>query len=156
MTNDQWWSLETHFCESRSRRFQISSRSRRLQVSRFWILQRNGLVKFLQSNNFCLLHLQVRNNQNRSEKCQKFENNPLRSDDIFLKFSKNYKFWRLESRSFNQVSVTTTSLLMIVLKVVMQSWQTKCPNGFSPILCDKVGLASTYCCLCGTLLLNMV
>jgi len=40
-------SLETHFCESRSRRFQVSPRSRRLQVSRLSILQRNGLLKFL-------------------------------------------------------------------------------------------------------------
>ena len=60
-------SLETHFSEFRSRRFQVSSRSRsrRFQVSRLWILQRNG----------CLLYLQVRNNQNISEKCQKLEKN---------------------------------------------------------------------------------
>jgi len=32
--------LETHFCESWSRRFQVSSRSRRFQVSRLGILQR--------------------------------------------------------------------------------------------------------------------
>jgi len=30
---------------------------------------------------FCLLCLQVRNNQNTSEKCQKFEKNEVRSDD---------------------------------------------------------------------------
>jgi len=42
-------SLETHFCEARSRRFQVSSRSRsrRFQISRLWILQRNDLLKFL-------------------------------------------------------------------------------------------------------------
>jgi len=45
---NQWWSLETHFSETRSRRFQVLSQSRRLQVSRLWILQRNRLVKFLQ------------------------------------------------------------------------------------------------------------
>ena len=39
---NQWWSLETHICESRSR-------SRRLQVSRLWMLQRNSFVKFLKS-----------------------------------------------------------------------------------------------------------
>jgi len=44
----QWWSLETHICESWSRR---------LQVSRLWMLQRNSLVKFLKFNDFCLLHL---------------------------------------------------------------------------------------------------
>jgi len=69
--------LETHFCESRPRfqRFQVTSQfwSRRLQVSRLWISQRNGIVKFLWFNDFCLFNLQVRNNQNKSEKCQKFE-----------------------------------------------------------------------------------
>jgi len=35
--------LETHFCESRSRRFHVSSRSWRLQVSRLWISQRNDV-----------------------------------------------------------------------------------------------------------------
>ena len=43
-------SLLTHFCESRSRRFQVSFRSRRLQVFRLGLLQRNGSVKFLQFN----------------------------------------------------------------------------------------------------------
>jgi len=56
----QWWSHETHFCKSRSRG---------LQVWRLWILQGNGLVKFLQFNDFCLLYLQVRNNQHMSVKC---------------------------------------------------------------------------------------
>jgi len=41
------FGLETHFCDSRSRRFQVSSRSRRFQVSRLGILQRNGLLNFL-------------------------------------------------------------------------------------------------------------
>jgi len=37
-------------------------------------LQQYGLTKLLQFNVFlCLLHLQVRNNTSRSEKCQKFE-----------------------------------------------------------------------------------
>ena len=40
---NQWWSLETHICESRSRR---------LQVSRLWMLQRNSFVKFLKSTIF--------------------------------------------------------------------------------------------------------
>jgi len=49
---NQWWSLETYFCESRSRR---------LRVSRLWMLQRNSLVKFLKSNQrlFGLLYLHV-------------------------------------------------------------------------------------------------
>jgi len=77
--------LETHFCEFRSGswRFQVSSRSRRPQVSGFWILQRNGKVKCLQFDD-CLLYFQVRNNQNRSEKCQEFEKNQPRSDDEFF------------------------------------------------------------------------
>jgi len=60
--------LETHFCESRSR-------SGRFQVSRLWILQRNGLLKFLSIKYFCLLYLQVRNNQNMSEKMPEFWKN---------------------------------------------------------------------------------
>jgi len=43
--------FEIHFCESRSRsrRLQVLSlsRFRRFQVSRLWILQRNGLLKFI-------------------------------------------------------------------------------------------------------------
>jgi len=39
-------SLETHFCESRSGRF---------QASRLWILQRNGLLKFLWFNDFLIV-----------------------------------------------------------------------------------------------------
>jgi len=51
---NQWWSLETHFCEAWSRRFKVSSQSQsqRLQVSRLCILQRNRLVKFLKFNAF--------------------------------------------------------------------------------------------------------
>jgi len=62
--NSHWWSLEAWSrsrdesrsqsrrfqVSSRSRRFQVSSRSRRFQVSRLWILQRNGLWKFLYFN----------------------------------------------------------------------------------------------------------
>ena len=46
--------VETYFCQSRSWRFQVSSRSwsRRLQVSRLSILHKNGLVKFLYFNDF--------------------------------------------------------------------------------------------------------
>jgi len=72
LTSDVVWRLghgletrlEIHFCESRSRSF---------QVSRLWKLQRYGLLKFLLFNNFCLLYLQVRKNQNTLKKCQKFE-----------------------------------------------------------------------------------
>jgi len=43
------WDMVSRVYESRSRswRFQVWSRSRRLQVSRLWILQRDGLVKLL-------------------------------------------------------------------------------------------------------------
>ena len=89
---NQWWSLETHISESWSRR---------LQVSRLWMLQRNSLVKFLKFNNFCLLHLQVRNNQNISEKAR----NKKYSTQKWWRHSKeNFgkmpKFWSLESRSY--------------------------------------------------------
>jgi len=49
---NQWWSLETHFCKCRSRRFQVSFLSRMLQISRLRISQRNSLAKFLKFNNF--------------------------------------------------------------------------------------------------------
>jgi len=44
------------------------------------MLQRNSLEKFLKFNDFCLLHLQVRNNQNMSENARN-KKIQLRSDD---------------------------------------------------------------------------
>ena len=73
--------LGTHICESRSR-------SRRFQVSRLWILQRNSLLKFLPIQIFCLLYLQVRNNQNMSEKFQKLEKIQVRSTGVRRHFSR--------------------------------------------------------------------
>ena len=106
-TKLQWWSLETrlegYFCESRSlsRRFQVSSRSRRLQVSGLWILQRNVLVKFLQFNDFCLFYLQIRNNQYMSENIRIFETNSTQNWWRHLKkIRQNAQISSLESRSF--------------------------------------------------------
>jgi len=85
---NQWWSLETHICESWSRR---------LQVSRLWMLQRNSLVKFLKFNDFCLLHLQVRNNQNMSEKARNKKNSTQKwwrhSKQNLGKMLKSQGFW---------------------------------------------------------------
>ena len=69
-----------------------------LNIEKKW-LGRTSIIQRV----FCSLHLQVRNNQNRSEKCPKFEKNKLRSDDnIFLKnFRKIHKFWSLDSQSRN-------------------------------------------------------
>ena len=89
---NQWWSLETHFCEYWSRWFQVSSRCRRLQVSQLWILQRKVFLNFCNSTIFWLVYLQV-GNQNMSEKCQKFEKNEVRSDDdIFFNSAKRTNF----------------------------------------------------------------
>ena len=114
--------LETHFCESRSQGFQVSSRSRRLQasVAAFCLetlnISKKGLSKTSISFLLLYLYLQVRNNENSSEKCQKLEKFILQMMMTFLKnFGKIYKFWSLESRSrisilglgiFNKVSVS--------------------------------------------------
>ena len=78
------------------------------------------------------MYFQVRNNQNMSEKYQKFEKNSAQKcDDILLKnFGKMHKFWSLEtwSRSFwwsvvlgvfdevlvsvSKITVSTTSLVI--------------------------------------------
>ena len=67
-----------------------------------------------------MLYLQVRNNRNKSEKCEKFEVQFWSDDDSCLKiFGKNHKFWSVESRSriqslesrswrFHHVSVLNT------------------------------------------------
>ena len=115
--------LETDFCESRSRRFQVSSRSRRLQVSRLRILQKMVLHNFYNSTIFCLLHLQERTNQNWSEKCQKFEKNStqkLSRHKIFRQIAQILKsrvsgfFMKSRSRSFNQVSDSVSKVTISV------------------------------------------
>jgi len=71
-----------------------SSRSQKFQVSRLWILQRNGWLKFLQLTIFSCLYLQITNNQNISEKCKKFDKKiKFRSDDDIL--LKNY--WKMHN-----------------------------------------------------------
>ena len=105
--------------ESQDPFLRVSEVSGLVSVLRLWILQRDGLLKFLIQRVF-LLYLLVRNNHNMSKKCQKFEKIQVRSDDdIFLKrFGKMHKFWSLEcrsrtsslesrSRNFNQVSEVT-------------------------------------------------
>jgi len=105
---NQWWSLETHICESWSRR---------LQVSRLWMLQRNSLVKFLKFNDFCLLHLQVRNNQNMSEKARNKKNSTQKwSQDSKQNFGKMLKsrvsefLMKSRSQSFHEVLVSKVTL----------------------------------------------
>jgi len=47
-----------------------------------------------------LLYLQVRNNQNTLEKCQKFEKNSSQKWwRHFFQLGKTHKFWSLQSRS---------------------------------------------------------
>ena len=80
--------------------FRPWSRSWRFQVSRLWILQRNGLLKFLWFNDFFLLHLHVKNNQNTSEKCQKFEHfSSQKWWRHFFLFRQNAQIWSFESQS---------------------------------------------------------
>jgi len=90
------------------------------QVSRLWILQRNGLSKFLYFSDFCLLYLQVRSNQSKSEKCQKIEKK-LKSEVMttFLKkFRKNTQIFKsrvsvseflMKSRSHLEISTRSRS-----------------------------------------------
>jgi len=61
------------------------------------------LVKdnFNNSTFFCLLYLQVRNNQNRSETCQKFEKSQIGSDDDVFK-----KCWQNAQILKTRVSVS--------------------------------------------------
>ena len=79
----QWWSLEIWswsrrdfpFFQSQSRRFEVLSWSR----SQVHSLEALSTAKILLSKTFVnqrvfgLLYLQIRNNQSRQEKCQKFE-----------------------------------------------------------------------------------
>jgi len=62
--SSQWWSLETHFCESRSRRFQVSLRSyclETLNIAKKWLSKTSIFAGKKQPE-------QVR-------KCQKFKKN---------------------------------------------------------------------------------
>jgi len=77
----QWWSLETW---SRSRdpflRVSVSKVSGLVSVSKVSGLEtlsiaKKWFIKIYIIQRFCLLYLQVRNNQNISEKCQKLKKN---------------------------------------------------------------------------------
>jgi len=61
--------LETHFYKSRSREQKVSVTS---------LLFLDRILQGYGSTSFSLLHLQVINNQTRSNKCQKFEKNQLK------------------------------------------------------------------------------
>jgi len=107
--------LETHFCESR--RFQVSSRSRRFQVSRLWLLQRN-YYNFYTSVIFCMLYLHV----NTTKPCRKNERNlkkiEVRSDHVFFfLFRQNAQI--LQSRV--SVSVSNLKSLVSVSEFLMKS-----------------------------------
>jgi len=76
---------ETQFCESRSRRFQVrlglEGYSSQLQAYCLETLNNArmyyALVKLHFNEFISLLYLQVRNNENRWEKCEKFDKNQL-------------------------------------------------------------------------------
>jgi len=148
-SRDLIFVLETHFCKSPSRKFQVSSRSRRLQVSRLWKLQRNGLLKFYILTIFCLLYLQVRNDENRSKKCQKFKNiNSEVMTTLKKKFGKMYKFWSFDSRyqvsSLESQSRTfwwSLGLEVLTRSRRLRSWLHHCYICmFTGNTCSSVGL----------------
>jgi len=92
-----------------------SFRSRRLQVSILWILQRkfaNCKVKknFWNLTIFCMLHLQVRNNENKSEKCHKFEQNSTR------------KSWYLRKIRLNEQIIVTSRSRISSLDLMSCWW----------------------------------
>jgi len=68
----QWWSLET-WSLSRDPFLRVSvskvSGLETLSIAKKWF------IKIYIIQRFCLLYLQVRNNQNISEKCQKLKKN---------------------------------------------------------------------------------
>ena len=110
---NQWWSLETHFCESRSRR---------LQVSRLWALQRNSVV--LKFRDFLFVMFagkkqpnMLENTRNLKKSTQKWWRHSKQKFGKMLKFwslesrfqissLESLSFWWSRSRSFNQVSVS--------------------------------------------------
>jgi len=98
---NQWRSLETHFCEVWSRGFQVSSQSRRLQVSRLWILQRNRLVKFLKFNTFLFVVFADKKQPKHVGKCQKFKKF---NSEVMTTFKS--KFWQNAQILTSRVSVS--------------------------------------------------
>jgi len=141
---NQWWSLETHICESWSRR---------LQVSILWMLQRNSLIKFLKFSDFCLLHLQVRNNQTISEKAINKKNSTQKLwRHSKQSFGKMLKFWNLESRIFwwslgLQVSTRSPSGR---LHSRLHQWSKQTQKLFQPLLpvmyfnCNCCAFSNTF------------
>ena len=102
-------------------------------VLRLCILQGYGLVTLLEFNELFLFYFQVRNNKNRSEKCQKFEKFQLESDDIFLKiFSKIHKFGSAKSWSWCWSSS---------LEVVTRSQSQRLLSSLHNWLFDKIMLS---------------
>jgi len=149
--------LETHFCVSRSRRF---------QVSRLWILQRNGLLKFLNSTIFVCCICRWETTKIRRKNDRNLKKIQVRSDDdIKKKLAKctNYEVSSLclefqvsslglgvfdevsvSSRNFNHVLVSvskvtvSTSSLTSIFNAIAQfqliSWKSsQCLIAFS---CD--------------------
>ena len=117
--------LETHFCESPSQRFQVSSRSQRLQVSvtaccletvnvpNKWLSKTSIIQRF-----FCSLHLQARSNQNRWENARNPKKINLEMVTIF--------YWDVSEKSSNyesrlSVSVSNFKSRVLVSELLMKS-----------------------------------
>ena len=90
---NQWRSLETHFCESWSWRFQVSSQSRRLQISRLWILQ---------FNDFLFVVFAGKKQSKHVGKCQKLKKV---NSEVMTTFKT--KFWQNAQILKSRVSVST-------------------------------------------------
>jgi len=86
------------------------------------MLRRNSLVKFLKIKNFSLLHLQVRNNQNMSEKNR---NKKKFNSEVMTTFKT--KFWQ-----------NAQILKSCVLEFLMKSWS----RSFNQVLVSKVTLST--------------
>ena len=132
-------SLETHFCESRSR-------SRRFQVSRLRILQRNGLLKFLLFNDFCLLYLQEKTTITRRKNARNLKKIQVRSDDDI--FSKNLaKCTKFEVSSLGlELQVSSLSLgLRVFGEVSVSSLNfNEVLVSVSKVMVSTISLASMY------------
>ena len=131
----QWWSLETPsrawdsspdpFLRVSFSKVSVSSRSRRLQVLVTSLLFENFNTATIWHNKisviqcaFCLLYLQVRNDQSRQEKCQKFEKNSI--SKWWWHFLENFRKILPQSTNF-QVAVSISKRTSRVPDFLMKS-----------------------------------
>ena len=103
---NQRWSLDTHFCKAWSRRF---------QVSKLWILQRNRLEKFLKFNAFLFVVFSGKKQPKHVGKCQKLKKF---NSEVMATFKS--KFWQNAQILMSQVLVS--NFKSRVSEFSMKSW----------------------------------